>query len=785
MFKEFIKDFLAESREILARLDEDFVAVESNPDDKERLDSIYGGIHTIKGSAGFFAFSNLETLAHAGESLLADITEGNLDIDPAIISPLLAMVDAIREMLDNVENSGSDGENDYSDLMGLLKSLRATPAETTTEMNWDDAEREVTGAFKSPPDEPANAAPAPPEPPPAPPEPTIQEVIAPKVVLPPPPKPAPKIQPVVEKSAAVDRAPHEGPQQSGGTIRVTVSLLDDLVSLIGELVLARNQVMQYGLSLENRTQMASFQQLDQITRELQQAIMKTRMQPIRNIFSKYPRIVRDLAVACKKQVILNLEGQDTELDKSLIEGISAPLTHLVRNAIDHGIESPADRLAAGKPAEGRVTLSAYHEGGHVNIELDDDGKGIDLDKVRSKAVERGILTAAQAAALTESETINLIFDSGFSTAETVSNISGRGMGMDVVRTSLAGIRGTVDVQTVPGNGTTVRIKVPLTLAIIPALVVSCSRQRYAIPQINLQEVVCLQRSQVAESIERIYETPVYRLRGRLLPLLFLSRELGLVSGSDDMEMALSGTGPLQIVVLHLDEHQFGLIVEEIHDTQEIVVKPIGSLVRGEGCFAGATIMDDGRPALILDILRLAQRARVLTDVLDKPIFKVQTDQRVETVAMESLLLFETSDGSRMALPVDSVGRLELLPCNRVERAGNRSIIQYRERILPLVNVLSLLEGDHAPLPTQEGGMLAVVIHNHERGQVGLVVGRIIDIAECPVAALGGPSRRGVIGTRIIQGVATEMVDADALVELSQSHLTLFKPIAVEGVEQHA
>jgi two-component system, chemotaxis family, sensor kinase CheA len=510
--------------------------------------------------------------------------------------------------------------------------------------------------------------------------------------------------------------------------------------------------------------------------------MQTRMQPIRTIFSKFPRIVRDLAVACRKKIILDLEGEGTELDKSLIEGISAPLTHLVRNCVDHGIENPKERLAAGKPAEGRVRLSAFHESGHVNIEIEDDGRGIDLEKVRAKAVAKSIISGEQAATMSESETLNLIFESGLSTAKEVSNISGRGMGMDVVRSSLTGIRGSIDIQSVLGQGTTVRIKVPLTLAIVPALVVSCGPQKYAIPQINLREVVCLDGEKASETVERIYETPVYRLRGRLLPLLYLSRELGLVSSPRASDLPAPGDGPLNIVVLSLDEHQFGLVVTAIHDTQEIVVKPIGNLLRGQGCFAGATIMDDGKPALILDVLRLAQRARVLTDVLDKPIFKVQDQAAVVAQDMESLLLFETPDGARMALPVESVGRLELLHACNIEKVGKRDVIQYRGKILPLINVLSLLDANRQDYPQGRDGLIPVVIHQFGDVSVGLVVGRILDITECVEERAGGPARRGVLGTRIILGHATEMIDPDALVQLADSHLTIIRPQAVPEVE---
>lgn len=800
MFKEFIKDFLAESTEILNRLDQDFVQLEKNPSDWERLDSIYGGMHTIKGSAGFFAFSRLENLAHAAENLLSHLTENKMGINPEMTTLLLQVVDAIRDMLQEVEVSGVDGNEDYSALAAQLRAMdpnvqtpaappplpetlaRPQPVPAAPEPATEPVVEPAAEPPAAPPPEPpvAEASPEPPvteaaeaEAPPAASAPTFAEP-EPAASVPAPKKmdlesflkkDDPELAaPRPAETAKVKGAGAAMPGLAGSTVRVSVNLLDKLMGLVGELVLARNQVLQYSAALEDRARVASFQQLDLITTELQQAIMKTRMQPIRNIFSKFPRIVRDLAMSCEKKVRLVLEGEDTELDKSLLEAISAPLTHIIRNAIDHGIESPVERIKKGKPEDGSLVMSAFHESGHVIIEIHDDGAGIDVAAVKEKAVTRGLVSSDQAATLSEGEVMNLIFMPGFSTSEKVSNISGRGMGMDVVRVNLEKVGGTIDLQTREGQGTTLKVKIPLTLAIIPALIVLTRGERFAIPQINLQEAVHLKCDQVATAVEQIHETPVYRLRGRLLPLVHLGRELNMTSEAfphPDPEHYKEG---VNIVVLQIDDRQFGLVVDGIRDTQEIVVKPIGRLLKGRVCFTGATIMDDGKPALILDVLQLAQRSKVLSDIADKPMFDAKRAEEVESQEdKEFMLIFKTPTDGRMAMPVSKVGRLEIFPLEDVEVTGGREVIQYRNQILPLVRVFNVL--GEAGATAEEGDTdLHVVVYGEDDRQVGLVVGKILDIVDETLAVTGTSPRAGVMGTAVIGTKVTELLDVDELVK---------------------
>lgn len=544
------------------------------------------------------------------------------------------------------------------------------------------------------------------------------------------------------------------------TIRVDVSLLDNLMNLVGELVLARNQIMQLTASQQDTAFLAQSQRLNLITTELQESAMQTRMQAIGNVWSKFPRVVRDLSLACGKSVRLEMEGEDTELDKTLIESIRDPLTHLVRNSVDHGIETSAAREAAGKPSEGVLSLRAFHEGGQVNIEIADDGAGIDPEKIRAKALAKGLITAEDAARLGDREVVNLIFLPGFSTAEAITNVSGRGVGMDVVKTNIERIGGSVDVTSVVGEGATFRVKIPLTLAIIPALVVTSSGDRYAIPQASLLELVRLEHGSSGGSIETIQGTPVYRLRGNLLPLVDLQYELG------GRARTAEDGGAVNIVVLQADDRQFGLVVEGVQDTAEIVVKPLSQHLKAISSFAGATIMGDGRVGLILDVMGLAQRAKVVAEVRERAL----ADALDANVAVErqSLLLFRTPDDGRMAIPLIAVDRLEEFARTSVEYAGDWDVVQYREDILPLVHVSAELperrKRSRTPT-TAEGGVsesIQVIVHVSAGRRVGLVVDQILDIVE-ENYDLQPAGRAGVLGTVVIHDRVTEVLDLVSLV----------------------
>ena len=788
---DIVKEFLVESYENLDQLDRNLVALEQAPTDLEILSSVFRTIHTIKGTCGFLGFGKLEKVAHVGESLLSLLRDGELRLSPEITSGLLAMVDAVRQMLASIEAMGQDGEDEYPALIATLTRLQEgdsapqppapseviaqplaearapkvpTRKEHTRKMRENIAAAVAEAAAISDRSPTSSVTPVLPDMQAAAQsgggEPHVSTVHKAKTTSQEPESSVFSPQPLDRSPASPDSglgSPDSGPTSavSDSTIRVDVGLLDKLMNLVGELVLARNQVLQFTTSQENTVFVATSQRLNLITTELQEGVMKTRMQPIGTVWSKFPRVVRDLALACGKQVRVEMDGKETELDKTIIEAIKDPLTHMVRNSIDHGIESPEARRAAGKPAEGCLLLKAFHEGGQVNIEIADDGTGINFDRVKQKALERGLITPEQAARMSDREVTNLIFLPGFSTVEKVTNVSGRGVGMDVVKTNIEKIGGTVDLQSKSGHGSTFKVKIPLTLAIIPALTITSGGDRYAIPQVNLLELVRLEGRQAGASIEMIHGAPVYRLRGNLLPLVYLNREL-LVQ---DRAAGEGEDHAVNIVVLQADEQQFGLVVDEINDTQEIVVKPLGKQLKGTTTFAGATIMGDGKVALILDVLGIAQRASVVSEVRDRALTDKVMQSQAHDADRQTLLLFRAGDNSRMAIPLSLVARLEEFPLSTVERTGGQEVVQYRGQIMPLIRLSSILGG----MPDTEQDPIQVVVYADQGRSVGLVVDRILDIVEETVTVQNRVQRDGMIGSAVIQQRVTDLLDVPGII----------------------
>ncbi len=752
-FEEIIGEFLVESHENLDRLDLEFVELESDPTSRELLASIFRTIHTIKGTAGFLGLDRLEAVSHVGENLLSKLRDGELTTTPPMVSSLLAMVDAIREMLAVVEATGEDGTEDYAELTARLQAFAEgrepeAPAETApaeaTPIEATPVEATVTTTTTEATVPPA-AAPQPTDP----------------AIPPPAPEPvaaAPAATNGSSANASSSSSSSNGSSNSDTTIRVDVRLLDQLMNLVGELVLARNQILQYTSVNQDPTFVNTSQQLNLITTELQEGVMKTRMQPIGNVWSKFPRVVRDLAVTCAKQVRIEMEGEETELDKTILEAIKDPLTHVVRNSVDHGIETPDERLAAGKPAEGVLHLRAFHEGGQVIIEVTDDGKGLDTQRILAKAIERGVVTPEQAARMGEREIGNLIFMPGFSTAEQVTNVSGRGVGMDVVKSNIEKIGGSVDVQSTEGQGTTLTVKIPLTLAIIPALVVSCDDARYAIPQVNLVELLRVDPTGDGPRIEFVGDAPVYRLRGRLLPVVHLRQVLGLEPVDTD-EVAVN------VVVLQADGRQFGLVVDQVNDTEEIVVKPLGPHLKSLTAFAGTTIMGDGSVALILDAIGIGQVGHVISELRERQLAEdaaaeADADRRGDT---QTVVVFDVA-GQRIAIPLALIDRLEEIPVGSVERISGSEVVQYRGKLLTLLSMRSYLDVDPRTDPV-ERDVLQVLVHSTEGRVYGLVVDEILDIVDADLGA-GEPGTSpvvafsGVIGRRV-----TDLIDIEEIVHM--------------------
>ncbi|MCB0331149.1 MAG: chemotaxis protein CheW, partial [Bdellovibrionales bacterium] len=837
---EIIQEFLVESFESLDQLDQDFLVLEENPEDKETINRIFRTIHTIKGTCGFLELGKLESVTHIGESLLDELRAGRIQLNEEIATSLLKMVDAVRNMLSNIEKCGHEGDDDFQALRETLTRLKdgrsvkeavvtedlsgevSVKAQAEDQAHGEGVEGEVAEEFEAgvePKEEPSEAQSeeselgdvanhdliaeilASPEfadvdikeaTPPAQADVTVPDSVeelsvvavadeagdresaiaqevesqeehstAPVILAPQQEEakevvtptqleeepqfedvpeqctavaveakvdraPAPKAETVRERSPAAESAGSQKPSVADSTLRVDVGLLDKVMNLVGELVLARNQILQFTKQESDAALINTCQRLNLITSELQEGVMKTRMQPIANVWNKFPRIVRDVARACGKEIRVEMEGKETELDKTILEAIKDPLTHIVRNSADHGIESPDVREGKGKGREGTLELRAYHEGGHVIIEISDDGAGLNVEKIRSKAVEKGIVTPEKAKRMSDAEIQRLIFHAGFSTADKITNVSGRGVGMDVVRSNIEKIGGSVDVQSQLNIGTTLKIKIPLTLAIVPALIISCREQRFAIPQVSLLELLRVENGVKSEELEEIRGSLFYRLRGNLLPLIDLQSELkmsvpGCQTGSE--ECGETELKALNIVVLRAENKDFGLIVETVHDTEEIVVKPLGRQVKDIEVFAGATIMGDGKVALILDVLGLGRKTSIVHESGERGGVGKELQQE-DLGERQSLLLVRVGEQYRMAIPLSQVDRLEEFNVRDIERASGRSVVQYRGGILPLINLPEFFSQQSLQKDQQ-----SVVVYSTGVRSVGLVVDEILDIVE--------------------------------------------------------
>lgn len=742
---EVVKEFLQESNENLDRVDSELMELEDNPDNVELLSSVFRSIHTIKGTCGFFAFNKLEKVTHIGESLLVKLRDGEFSMTEDIANGLLSMVDAVRAMLIEIADKGHDGLETYVELISVLSELKdngklhsslsseagnstvSQTVENTVLVNSNQVNSEKAESSATVDDNPL------------------------------------VVKPEKQQSTTIPKPENKSPPSVvDASIRVDVPVLDALMNLVGELVLARNQIVEFVGTHENPKVVAATQRLNLITSELQEGVMRTRMQPIHSIWAKLPRVVRDLSKACGKKIRVEMEGKTTELDKSLIEAMKDPITHLVRNSVDHGIESPEERSAAGKPEEGVLLLRAFHEGGQVHIEISDDGAGIKAGRIKKKAIDNGLITLEQADSMSDQEVCKMIFLPGLSTAEKVTNISGRGVGMDVVKTNIERISGTIDLNTEVGRGSVFKIRVPLTLAIVPALIVSSGKQRFAIPQVNLIELIRINEEKRGTAVECIHGCPVHRLRGQLLPLVYLNQEL---------KMNCIGSGALNIVVLQAERHRFGLVVDQINDTQEIVVKPLADALKDIPVFAGATIMGDGRVALILDAMGIGQRARVLGENEDRVLEESRLDTADTIVKKQTLLLIKTEGDGRVAIPLDKVARLEQFDVERIEKSGNIDVVQYRGQILPLFKLTEFLlerrdiqrELD-AVTNNVNALSIQVVVFGDEGCQVGLVVRDIVDIVDENLDVRGKASRDGVLGAATIQGSVTEILDVSCFVQ---------------------
>lgn len=786
--REIIEEFVVESLEHIETIEPLLLEMEkSGTAERGSIDEVFRAIHSIKGAAGFLGLTNIQELAHAMESLLMRLRDGTSSLRSEMCDPLLQGVERLTAQLRGLP--ASPGEP----ALELIEALERILAAEEVAAGGDQCEAagSFPGGSGAHADDVATVAVL------------FGEVardlgfldddgIAQVLEL---QQTSPirrtfgmvavahglltleqtervreeqtlrigrsTVSPVATGVSADGAAgPISGPAASGAgerrpdTIRVSVTLLDKLMDLAGELVLGRNQLRQAIEGLEASGVHSVFQSVDRLTTELQDQIMNTRMQPIRVLFDKLPRLVRDVARKLAKRAEVVIEGGDVELDRSILEALSDPLTHLLRNAVDHGLESPSGRTAARKADVGRIAVRAFHEGGQVVVEIEDDGRGIDPVRVRRSAVEKGSISAADAEALSEREALGLIFLPGLSTAEEVTDVSGRGVGMDVVRTNIRNLGGQIDLDSEVGRGTRVRIQLPLTLAIIPSFTVSIAGERFAIPQVNLIEVVQL-RDEASTQVERIRGVEVMRIRGELLPIVRLADTL-LIQRVVEPPRA-------HVVVLRAGARSYGLVVDELHDSEEIVVKPLSSFVKACSWFAGATILGDGGVAMILDAQGLARRAGIDREGIDEVARAGDETSEHPDAERCGLLIFSHAENEFFALPLEQLMRLEKLTPDRIERAGGREFVQHRGQTIPLLRLDQMLP---VGSPT-DSDVSYLLIPRHGDGRAGIGVGRIVDAVESEISVdTRHVQGAGIRGSAVLNDRLTVLLDAAALLDAS-------------------
>ncbi len=700
---ELLRDFLTETGESLDLVDAELVRFEQEPNNGQILGNIFRLVHTIKGTCGFLGLPRLEALAHAAETLMGKFRDG-MPVTADAVTVILSTIDCIKAILAGLEAqeqepAGNDG--------GLIEQLgRLARGES--------------------------AAPAAPQPP--------GDAISER---------AGDRRDEQDRRDGDDRRGSEAGGKPAETseklanhsIRVSVDTLDHLMTTVSELVLTRNQLLEIVRRHEDSDFKAPLQRLSNVTAELQEGVMKTRMQPIGNAWQKLPRIARDLSAELGKDIELEMHGAETELDRQVLEHVKDPLTHLVRNCADHGLEGADGRIAAGKPPAGTIRLSACHQGGHIIIEIADDGRGLDTARIKAKALEMGLASEAELAAKSDGEICNFIFAPGFSTAAQVTSISGRGVGMDVVRSNIEQIGGTVELKSVGGAGTTFTIKFPLTLAIVAALIVEVGGERFAIPQLSVLELVRA-GGNGEHRIERIKDTPVLRLRKTLLPLLHLKEVLGL--GAPDSDNGF-------VVVTQVGNQIFGAVVDGVFHTEEIVIKPMSSKLRDIAVFSGTTILGDGSVIMILDPNGVAQALGRAAQTVQA---NAQERQESEEFVIEdkvSLLVFRAGSQRPKAVLLSLVTRLEEIDCRRIEISDGRHLVQYRDQLMPLLRI------DTETGLKQDGAQPILVFSAHGRS-MGLVVDEIVDIVEDKLDIEVASNRPGVLGYAVIKGNTTEIID---------------------------
>ncbi|MDX1950453.1 MAG: hybrid sensor histidine kinase/response regulator [Rickettsiales bacterium] len=768
---DLLQEFLEETNEALQKLELQFIELEKTGGDADSVNNIFRVMHTIKGTSGFLAFKKLEKVAHSAENIMDKVRSNKLSVNQTLISLVLEAGDAVKSIVENLGNDGTEGDVDYSDLIIRLDecaSGKVAVAEKKEESKTPDLDEEIdftpimaeyadtekSAENKTPDlDEPIDFTP-------------IMADYASNSPTPKTPNKTEEIKQVINKPAPQKQEKKEEPKNNDNkkaaqqSIRVNIDILENMMQLVGELVLTRNQIQQLRRSSSVKLDpsfVGSFQRLNIITSELQEGVMKTRMQAVSSVWQLFPRIIRDLANDLGKKIELKMIGEETELDRQMLETIKDPLTHMIRNSADHGIEKPAERLANGKSETGTITLSAYHEGGQIIIKISDDGKGVNINAVKKRAIEKGLATEDEIARMSDNQICHFIFKPGFSTAEQVTAVSGRGVGMDVVISNINKIGGSLEIENFPGKGAEFLIKLPLTLAIMPVLLVQAKTETFAIPQILVSEIVRVGKTKRSEflgdakygeikihSAEVINGKPVLRLRGRIIPIISLPKELGLC----DEKYANDNEIERFVVICEVGSNIFGISVDKVFHTEEIVVKPKSPLIKDLEYYSGSTILGDGSVILIVDLIGLLRNSGVEATSgqnKQKQVKKIFDEEEI------NFLLFMAGDGAPKAIPLELVSRLEELDYSKIEESAGNKVIQYRDSLMRLVSI-----DDKVPVP--EDGVRETIVFNDRDRTLGVYASEVIDIVKQRMALKAGSSKPGILGSMIINNKATEVID---------------------------
>lgn len=746
-----IQEFLLESFDNISSLNEDFLILEKGSD-KELLNSVYRKMHTMKGSAGFLGFQRLQSITHQMENILDFLREGKILFNSKLTDIFLESLDLITKILKGVEGTGEEPAEEIDRVLNQLTSyleytLAGKPVDSGDDIISQD-EAPIMNSLvenKETHDVAENQQ-------------TLEKV--PEVV---------SKQEVVEapqkEMLNVDNGQNKSRANiSDSYVRVHVQLLDKIMNTVGELVINRNQILQYSKNSEDAELTRFSQELNVITTDLQTDIMTTRMQPVGSVFNKFDRVIRDLSRSQGKNIKTIISGSETELDKTLLEVIKDPLTHLIRNSVDHGIEMPEKRKEKGKDEQGTISIMSYHEGGQVVIEIQDDGGGIDPEKILNKAIEKGIVSGSDGKEFSKTQILNMIFHPGFSTAEKVTNLSGRGVGMDVVKSNIEKIGGTVEIKSVVNEGSTFKLKIPLTLAIVPALIIKCGGESFAIQQKSLTELVLLENEQV-ESLEKLHGQIFYRLRGELVPIIDLNKILGTQKHVDQDH------DNIKIAVLNAEGKVYGLIVDEILDTQEIVVKPLSRWLKSQNAFTGATIMGDGRVALILDVIGIYHQVDYGDGESKRDGFIAEGNGNENDVVADDryeMILFSLLDKRIYGIPIGLIFRLEEFAFSEVEKSGEQRLIRYGDTSMPIIdlNVLLGIKNETNNSASEDDSFSCLVVKVNDY-YFGLEVEKIQDIAYSDTSIdMDTIDRKGLLGTTYVNSKLVTLVDIHELISMT-------------------